>query len=132
LYLKYKLHVREFTAQRVSLGSAPVNAGDYQEPTLDDPQDPTRVTVYASNPASALRMAQRHLNIVHARLAYANLGTVDRTAADILYAEARARAETLTPDEREDESLHALHSEKDELRMAALFDVMHQRGELDN
>lgn len=130
---KYTLHVQDFTAQAARLASEPAPAaGANPEPTVDDAHNPTRVTVYTTTgAAAALRIAQRHLTLVHARLAYTSPGAVNRTAADIVYAEARTRAESLTPDQREDESYHAIHSEDDGLRMSALTDVMVARGELD-
>ncbi|MFD8900581.1 hypothetical protein [Streptomyces ardesiacus] len=130
--LKYTVRVHKFTARAAHLTSEAASPNDPQEVTVDDAQNPTRVIVYtATGDIAALRIAQRHLTHLHARLAYANPGTVDRTAADIVYAEARTRAETLTPDQRQDESLDAVHSEDDELRMHALFDVMRERREID-
>jgi hypothetical protein len=129
---KYTMHVREFTAQATSLTSAPVPTDDYEHPSVDAAQNPTRVTVYTTTgTAAALRIAQRHLALVHARLAYTDPLAVDRTADDIVYAEARARAVALTPDQREDESHHTIYSEDDSLRMYALTDVMHELGEID-
>ncbi|KOV73377.1 MULTISPECIES: hypothetical protein [unclassified Streptomyces] len=130
--LKYTLHVRDFTVQAAHLTSEPAAAGAAQTPTVDDPRNPTRVTVHTdTGAAAALRIAQRHLNLVHARLAYSNPGAVDRTATDIVYAEARSRAEALTAEQRRQESYYALHSEDDALRMDALTDVMEEHGELD-
>ncbi|MFI0813628.1 hypothetical protein [Streptomyces echinatus] len=127
---KYTLHVHDFTVQAANLTSEPDLTGSAQTPTVDDPRNPTRVIVYTpTGAAAALRIAQRHLNLVHARLAYNNPGSVNRTAADTVYAEARSRAEALTPEQRRDESLYALHSEDDALRMDALNDVMEERGE---
>ncbi|MFF7953671.1 hypothetical protein [Streptomyces griseorubiginosus] len=128
---KYTLHAHDFTVQAARLTSEPDLPGSAQTPTVDDPRNPTRVIVYtATGAAAALRIAQRHLTLVHARLAYNNPGSVNRTAADTVYAEARSRAEALTPEQRRDESLYALHSEDDALRMDALTDVMEERGEL--
>ncbi|MCZ1012041.1 hypothetical protein [Streptomyces lydicus] len=126
---KSTFHVHEFTTQREPLTSVP--ADDYQEPAVDDPHSPTRISVYASDrTAAALRTAQRHLTLLHARRAYTEPGSVTRTAADVVYAEARHRAETLMPNQRHEESLCAIHSEDDALRMDALTDVMHGHGEL--
>ncbi|MFD5079540.1 hypothetical protein [Streptomyces sp. NPDC058371] len=130
--LKYTLRVQAFTALAANLTSGLVAVGDYQPAAVDDAQNPTQVIIYTTTgTASALRVAQRHLNLVHARLAYTSPGFVGRTAADIVYAKARARAETLTPGQREEESLHAFHTEDDGLRMDALFDVRQERGEID-
>jgi hypothetical protein len=130
--LKYTLQVRDFAVQAANLTSEPDSTGSSQTPTVDDPLNPTCVTVYTTTgEAAALRIAQRHLNLVHARLAYNNPGSVSRTAADIVYAEARFRAEALTPEQRRDESFHTLHSDDDALRMDALDDVMEKLGELD-
>ncbi|MFB6992180.1 hypothetical protein [Streptomyces sp. NPDC056304] len=129
--LKYTLHVHNFAAQAKHLATEPARAGTNRESAVDDEQNPTRVTVYTpTGAAAALRIAQRHLNHVHARNAYADPG-ITRTAADIVYCEARARAEGLTPEEREDESLYVIHSEYDSVRMYALDDVRHARGEVD-
>ncbi|MCX4681661.1 hypothetical protein OG413_41405 [Streptomyces sp. NBC_01433] len=130
--LKYTLRVHKFTAQAANLTSEPPAVGDCQDSAVDDAQNPTQVIVYTTTgPAAALRIANRHLTLVHARLAYTNPGAVGRTADDIVYAEARTRAETLTPGQREDESMHTIHSEYDALRMSALFDVMDKHGEID-
>ncbi|MFD7866994.1 hypothetical protein [Streptomyces sp. NPDC059783] len=130
--LKYTVRVHKFTAQAAYLTSEAASPIAPHEATVDDAQNPTRVIVYtATDDIAALRIAQRHLTHLHARLDYANPGTVDRTAADIVYAEARARAVTLTPDQRRGESLHAVHSDDDDLRMHALFDVMRERREID-
>ncbi|MEW2260785.1 hypothetical protein [Streptomyces sp. NPDC047869] len=130
--LKYTLPIHEFTVQHRTLVSTPVPADDYQDPAIDDQHNPTRVTIHTNTGrAAALRIAERYLTLVHARLAYSNPDAVRRTAADIVYAEARARAEGLTPGQRKEESLYALHSEDDALRMDALTDVMHERGEID-
>lgn len=126
---EYTLPVREFTAQPAHLASAPTTGGA-QEPVTDDPHNPTKITIYAPGPDSALRMASRHLTLLHARLAYSDPGAVSRTAPDVIYAEARARAKTLTPDEREEESRFSIHSDDDGLRLFALTDVMRQHGEL--
>lgn len=129
---KYTLHVRDFAVQATNLTSEPDPTGSSQTPTVDDPHNPTRVTVYTTTgEAAALRIAQRHLDLVHARLAYANPGSTSRKATDIVYAEARSRAEALTPKQRREESFHALHSDDDALRMDALNDVMEEHGELD-
>ncbi|WP_331732918.1 hypothetical protein OG613_48900 (plasmid) [Streptomyces sp. NBC_00015] len=129
---KYTMRVHEFTAKAANLSSEPVPADASPAPAVDDPQNPTRITVYThTGTAAALRIAQRHLTLIHARLAYTTPGSVDRTAADIVYSEARARAESLTASQRHEESLHHLHSEDDALRMDALTDVMSERGELD-
>ncbi|MGW3932920.1 hypothetical protein ACWECC_33225 [Streptomyces microflavus] len=129
---KYTIHVQAFTAQAAHLASVSVPSSSYEDPAVDDAQAPTRVTVYTpTGTSAALRIAQRHLNLIHARIAYTNPGTITRTAADIVYAKARARAESLTPGQRKDESYHDLHSEDDALRMEALTDVMHERDELD-
>ncbi|WP_440581046.1 hypothetical protein [Streptomyces sp. PT19] len=131
--LKYTVRVHKFTAQAAHLTSEPAPPDDPQEVTVDHAHNPTRVVVYtATGDIAALRIAQRHLTHLHARLAYANPGTVDRTAADIVYAEARALAESLTPDQREIESLNAFQSGDDELRMHALFDVMRERRDIDS
>ncbi|MEU7031625.1 hypothetical protein AB0A60_33625 [Streptomyces sp. NPDC046275] len=130
--IKYTLRVRDFAVQAANLTSEPNLTGSAQTPTVDDPRNPTRVTVYTTTgAAAALRIAQRHLNLVHARLAYNNPDSVTRTATDTVYAEARSRAETLTPEQRRDESFHTLHSDDDALRMDALNDVMEELGELD-
>ncbi|MFJ5952635.1 hypothetical protein [Streptomyces noursei] len=130
--LKYTLHAHDFTVQAAHLTSEPALTSAAQTPTVDDPRNPTRVTVYTTTgAAAALRIAQRHLKLVHARLAYTNPGSVDRTATDTVYAEARSRAEALTPEQRRDESYHALHSEDDALRMDALTDVMEEHCEFD-
>ncbi|MFH0245944.1 hypothetical protein ACGRHY_26815 [Streptomyces sp. HK10] len=130
--IKYTLRVRNFAVQAANLTSEPDLTGSAQTPTVDDPRNPTRVTVYTTTgAAAALRIAQRHLNLVHARLAYNNPGSVTCTATDTVYAEARSRAEALTPEQRRDESFHALHSDDDALRMDALNDVMEELGELD-
>ncbi|MFH8257872.1 hypothetical protein [Streptomyces roseolus] len=130
---KYTLRVRNFAVRATNLASEPNLTGSTQTPTIDDPRNPTRVTVYTNTgAAAALRIAQRHLNLVHARLAYNNPGSVTRTATDIVYAEARSRAETLTPEQRRDESFHSLHSDDDALRMDALNDVMEELGERDS
>ncbi|MFE9252831.1 hypothetical protein [Streptomyces sp. NPDC007088] len=126
---KYTLPVREFTAQHAPLTAAPTTSGA-QEPVTDNPHNPTKITIYAPGPDSALRMATRHLTLLHARLAHSEPGAVSRTAPDVIYAEARARAETLTPAEREEESRFSIHSDDDGLRLSALTDVMRQRGEL--
>jgi hypothetical protein len=126
----YTLPVYEHTAHNAQLVSVPATTNDYQDPVVDDPHNPTRVTVYAPREDAALRIAQRHLTLLHARRAYTDPGNVTRTAADTVYAEARARAETLTPDERTEESLYAIHSEDDGLRMDALTDVRREHGEL--
>ncbi|MET8816563.1 hypothetical protein ABZW47_31765 [Streptomyces sp. NPDC004549] len=126
---KYTLPVREFAAQHAHLTSAPTTSGA-QEPVTDNPRNPTKITIYAPGPDSALRMATRHLTLLHARLAHSDPGAVSRTAPDVIYAEARARAETLTPTEREEESRFSIHSDDDGLRLSALTDVMRQRGEL--
>ncbi|MFF1678775.1 hypothetical protein ACFVYG_22380 [Streptomyces sp. NPDC058256] len=128
--LKYTLPVHEHTAQHAHLASVPDTTNDYQDPAVDDPRNPTRITVYAPGEAAALRIAQRHLTLLHARLAYTDPDNVTRTAADTVYAQARARAETLTSDQREDESMYAIHSENQGLMMDALTDVMYERGEL--
>ncbi|MER5615966.1 hypothetical protein [Streptomyces sp. NPDC002215] len=128
---KYTVAVHGFTAQAANLISEPVAVGDYQDSTVDDAQNPSQVIVYSTGPAAGLRIAQRHLTHVHARLAYTNPSAIGRTADDIVYGEARARAETLTPGQREEESHYAMHSESDALRMDALVDVMHERGEID-
>lgn len=130
--IRYTLHVRDFTVQAANLTSEPDPTGSSQTPTVDDPLNPSRVTVYTTTgEAAALRIAQRHLDLVHARLVYGNPGFVSRKAADIVYAEARSRAEALTPEQRREESFHALHSDDDALRMDALNDVMEERSELD-
>ncbi|MFI9772191.1 hypothetical protein ACIHJG_35815 [Streptomyces sp. NPDC052415] len=130
--LKYTVRCHEFTAQAAHLTAEAASPDDPHEVTVDDEQNPAHVIVYtATGDIAALRIAQRHLTHLHARLAYANPGTVDRTAADIVYAEARTRAETLTAAQRKEESLYAIHSEDDELRMDALFDVMRERREID-
>ncbi|MGC5263902.1 hypothetical protein ACPXCO_23065 [Streptomyces cyaneofuscatus] len=132
LMRKYTIHVHAFTAQAAHIASVPVPANSYEDPAVDDVQDPTRLTIYTpTGTAAALRIAQRHLDLIHARIAYTHPGAITRTAADIVYAEARTRAESLTPGQRKDESYHALHSEDDALRMQALTDVMHERAELD-
>lgn len=128
---KYTLHARDFAVQAANLTSEPDLTGSAQTPTVDDPRNPTRVTVYTpTGAAAALRIAQRHLNLVHARLAYNDPGSVTRKAADTVYAEARSRTEALTPKQRRGECSHALHSDDDALRMDALNDVMEERGEL--
>ncbi|MFD7958480.1 hypothetical protein ACFV4X_34010 [Streptomyces ardesiacus] len=130
--IKYMLHVRDFAVQATNLTSEPDSTGSSQTPTVDDPRNPTRVTVYTTTgEAAALRIAQRHLDLVHSRLAYANPGSISRKATDIVYAEARSRAEALTPEQRREESFHFLHSDDDALRMDALNDVMEEHGELD-
>jgi hypothetical protein len=129
--LKYTMHVHDFAAQAMYLATEPARVGTNPESAVDDEKNPTRVTVYTSTGVvAALRIAQRHLNHVHARNAYADPG-ITRMAADIVYCEARARAEGLTPEEREDESFYSIHSEYDTLRMHALDDVRHARGEVD-
>ncbi|MEU7062003.1 hypothetical protein [Streptomyces sp. NPDC046197] len=130
--LKYTLPVHRWTIQHRTLAFTPVPASDYQHPAVDDQHAPTRVTVHINTGmAAALRIAERYLTLVHARVAYSDPGALRRTADDVVYAEARARAEGLTPSQRKEESLYALHSEDDALRMDALTDVMHERGEID-
>ncbi|MFF7117414.1 hypothetical protein ACFY91_34600 [Streptomyces albogriseolus] len=130
--IKYTLHVRDFAVQTANLTCEPDPTGSAQTPTVDDPLNPTRVTVYTTTgEAAALRIARRHLDLLHARLAYDNPGSVSRTAADVVYAEARARAEALTPEQRREESFHSLHSDDDALRMDALNDVMAEHSERD-
>lgn len=130
--IKYTLRVRDFAVQAANLTFEPDLTGSAQTPTVDDPLSPTRVTVYTTTgAAAALRIAQRHLNLVHARLAYDNPGSVSRTATDTVYAEARSRAEALTAERRREESFYALHSDDDALRMDALNDVVEELGELD-
>lgn len=126
---EYTLPVHDFTIQPAQLASVPA-AGHDHEPVTNDPHNPTQITLYASGPDAALRIASRHLTHLHARRAYNDPAAVTRTAPDVVYAETRARAETLTPDQREEESLHAIHSEDDGLRMDALTDVMREHGEL--
>ncbi|MFI5867168.1 hypothetical protein [Streptomyces sp. NPDC051546] len=130
---QYTLYVHEFHPQAASLTSEPAASSTALEPAVDDARNPTRVTVYTTTgAAAALRIARRHLTLVHARLAYTSPDAVDRrTAADIVYAEARTRAESLAPEQRKEESYHAIHSEDDGLRMDALTDAMDARGELD-
>ncbi|MER7195934.1 hypothetical protein [Streptomyces flaveolus] len=128
--LAYTLPVRGFTAQTADLTSHP--AAEYRETATDDPHNPTTITVYALGPDAALRTARHHLILLHARRAFTDPTAVTRTAPDIIYAEARARAETLTPAQREEESQYDVHSEDDRLRLDALTDVMGEHGELPN
>ncbi|MER6409452.1 hypothetical protein ABT269_39770 [Streptomyces viridosporus] len=127
---EYTLPVRGFTAQRAHLAAAPATIDDYQPPAVDDAHDPARITVHALGEDAALRDAERHLALLHARRAHAAPGTVPRIAADLVYAEARARAETLTPGQREEEREYARCSDDDDLRYHALIDVMRERGEI--
>ncbi|MGZ2361473.1 hypothetical protein LRE75_33145 [Streptomyces sp. 372A] len=145
--IKYTLRVRGFavqaanvtsepdptgSAQTANVTSEPDPTGSAQTATVDDPLNPSRVTVYtATGAAAALRIAQRYLNLIHARLAYNDRDSVQRTATDTVYAEARSRAEALTPEQRREESFDALHSDDDALRMDALNDVMEELGEFD-
>ncbi|MGW3929817.1 hypothetical protein ACWECC_17185 [Streptomyces microflavus] len=124
--------VRTYTAQSAHLTPVPNtdHLQDLVDPAVDDVQNPSQITVYAPGPIAALRIAERHLTLLHARHAYANPSAVTRTAMDVVYAEARACAETLGRDQRCDESLHAIHSEEDALRRHALTDIMRERGEL--
>ncbi|MCX4826339.1 hypothetical protein OG883_42625 [Streptomyces sp. NBC_01142] len=129
---KYTLHAHDFTAQAAHLSFEPASTGEVQTPAVDDAHNPTRVTVYTTTgAAAALRIAQRHLTLIHARRAYTDPDPVDRTAADIVYAQARSLAESLTPEQRKAESYNTIHGEDDALRLDALTDVMEERGELD-
>ncbi|MFD8664853.1 hypothetical protein ACFV1U_05570 [Streptomyces microflavus] len=127
--LRYTLPVHKFAAQPLELALVPSTSAP-QEPITDDPYNPTKITVYAPGPDSALRIAERHLTLLHARLALSDPAAVPRTAPDVIYAEARARAETLSSEQREAESRFSIHSDDDWLRLFALTDVMRQRDEL--